>query len=529
MVRKSDSLRQKIAPLSVVRGQQVTATYTEQEIPEYQGNPLIEAMPPLWTMEEVEQMLSYFPHYDPKQRKLASEIRIHLLENAREFFVPQGIHYEIHLSISNMIRRGYIDRNPVLRGVWTGQSGKVEQLADRLQRRAFLRSKARGMSIVGIGGVGKSTAVENILSFYPQVITHTRYKDGDLILKQLVWVKLQCPNDGSLRGMCIGYLQEVDDLLGTNYMSHYSALRRTIDELLLIMARVASNHFQGVIVFDEIQDLSEAKSGGATRMLNFFVQLENTLGIPFILIGTPKAKDLLSGEFRQARRVSEQGDIYWHPMREIAVKERTDEPDKIDPDWNVFVRAMWKYWYLKKDHPLPDNLLEEPVVRTMYEASKGITALVVTIFFLAQRRAIVSGKENLTEGVIRSAVKDNQNLVNRVFERVKGNHHVGRSPRAISDLDHSAWQEHAPAEPDQVKGGTRKSTSRSDSKKAATPQPVVGAKPPRPSGKRGKGSKSAQAFEEGDFRALSAQPDEVAPIGERPLSSNLFGSTDEFS
>lgn len=527
MAKRNDPLRQ-ITPLYVVRGQQVAATYSEQKIPEYRGNPLIEAMPPLWAMEEVEQMLSYFPGFDPKQREWRNEDRIHLLDNAREFFVPQGIHYEIHLSISNMIRRGYIDRNPVLRGMWAGQSAKVEQLADRLQKRAFLRSKARGMSIVGIGGVGKSTAVENILSFYPQVITHTRYKDGDLILKQLVWVKLQCPNDGSLRGMCIGYLQEVDDLLGTNYMRHYSALRRTIDELLLIMARVASNHFQGVIVFDEIQDLSEAKSGGATRMLNFFVQLENTLGIPFILIGTPKAKDLLSGEFRQARRVSEQGDIYWRPMREIAEKERPSEPDEADHDWNVFVRAMWKYWYLKKGHPLPDNLLEEPVVRTIYKESKGITALVVTIFFLAQRRAIVSGKEDLTENVILSAVKDNQNIVNRVFERASENQRFGRSPRAISDLDNSAWQQPDSAKPTRGKGEPSKADSRSDSKKPPIPKPESGSKLVNGSGKRGKAGKTAQTFEKGDFRALSTQPSEANPI-EGTQSDTRFGSADEFS
>jgi AAA domain len=309
MPKKNDPLR-KTAPLSVIRGEQVKATYLEQLIPEYKGNPLLEALPPLWTIEEVTQMLSHYPHYDQDQTKLADEVRLHLLENAREFFIPQGIHYEIHLSISNMLRRGYIDRNPVKLGMWIDQRSKINQLENRLQRRPFLRSKARGLCIVGIGGVGKSTAVENILSLYPQVITHTSYKGQDLILKQLVWVKLQCPSDGSLKSLCINYIEEVDDILGTNYIQRYGVRSRNADQLLLIMARIASIHFLGLIVFDEIQDLSEAKSGGATRMLNFFVQLENTLGIPFVLIGTPKAKALLSGEFRQARRISEQGDIY---------------------------------------------------------------------------------------------------------------------------------------------------------------------------------------------------------------------------
>ncbi|MDT7540969.1 MAG: hypothetical protein QOE33_873 [Acidobacteriota bacterium] len=515
MARRNSSYQQP-PPLSVVRGEQVNATYTDQLIPEYQGNPLIEALPHLWSTEEVEEMLSYYPHYAASQRELASELRLHLLENTREFFIPQGIHYEIHLSISNMLRRGYIDRNPMGRGMWASQPRKVEQLGDRLQRRSFLRSKARGLCIVGVGGLGKSTAVENILSLYPQVITHSRHNAQDLILKQLVWVKLQCPNDGSLRGMCINFIQEVDDIIGTNYVKFYSTRRSTLDELLLSMARVASNHFLGVIVFDEIQDLSEAKSGGATRMLNFFVQLENTLGIPFILIGTPKARALFSGEFRQARRISEQGDIYWRPMKEVADKEEPSAPDMCDPDWDVFVRAMWRYWYLKKEHPLPKNLLKEPSVRTLYEESKGITALVVTIFFLAQRRAITSGVEDLTPKVIRSAVKDNQHFVKHLLMRMQETPQGASSPRAISDLDLSAWLKAVPLK---QKNRNAPISPPADAFPTEMKKEAVSDKssPQRIASKR-KGGKAAQTFDKDDFRAIT---DDKA--------NDSLGSPDEFS
>jgi hypothetical protein len=526
---KIDNPLRQTAPLSVIRGEQVNAIYLDPSVPEYHGNPLIEALPPLWTLGEVEQMLSYFPHYDAQQTTFADEVRIHLLENAREFFIPQGIHYEIHLSISNMLRRGYIDRNPVRLGMWAGQASKIKQLGDRLQRRAFLRSKARGLCIVGLGGIGKSTAVENILSLYPQVITHTKYKEEVLILKQLVWVKLQCPSDGSLRGLCINYLQEVDDILGTSYFNFYGAGRRTVDELLLIMARVASNHFQGVIVFDEIQDLNEAKSGGATRMLNFFVQLENTLGIPFILIATPKSKALLSGEFRQARRISEQGDIYWRPMPEIAEREKPRTPDVVDPDWNDFVRAMWRYWYLKKAHSLPKNLLEEPVARTLYNESRGITALVVTIFFLAQRRAITSGKEDLSENIIKSVVKDNQYFVNLVLDQLREHPKGKRGLRGVPDLDKSAWQapksppsDHRSSDGNEANPANRSqqpTSQYSKEKELSTTKP----------NKRAKSSKSTQTFTDGDFRALSTGSGKVNTDEQLSENSNFFGSTNEFS
>ena len=55
-------------------------------------------------------------------------------------------------------------------------------------------------------------------------------------------------------------------------------------------------------VIDEIQHLNEAYSGGANRMLNFFVQLVNTIWMPVVLVGTPKAQAILTGEFRQALR-----------------------------------------------------------------------------------------------------------------------------------------------------------------------------------------------------------------------------------
>lgn len=527
MAMSSDSTRIG-SPLSIVRGSQVEAAYTEQLIPEYQSNPLVEALPPLWAMEDVERMLSYFPNYDPGQRQLPDEIRLRLLENAREFFIPQGVHYEIHLSISNMLRRGYIDRNPAERGMWPRQAAKMEELRYRLQSRAFLGSKARGLCIVGLSGVGKTTAVENILSLYPQVITHTSYKGQDLILKQLVWVKLHCPSDGSLKGLCLNYLEEVDDILGTNYVSFYGVKRRSIDELLLIMGRVASNHFQGVIVFDEIQDLSDAKSGGAVRMLNFFVQMENILGIPFVLIATPKARALLSGEFRQARRISEQGDIFWRRMSMTTGRSRSKGRPDVDPDWNDFVRAMWRYWYLKKDHQLPKYLLADPVIKTLYDASKGITALVVTIFFLAQRRAIISQIEDLTKNVIESTVHDNQYFVSQVLAQLKEEPQGSRDHGSASDLERPGCQVRRTAAKTDRGDEEEKGQDDTRSPKGRVEETSYTTSPSVKSGKGHNPPKPAATAETLDFRSLKTR---LASEGSPNLSDvdSCFGSIEEFT
>ncbi|WP_290601882.1 hypothetical protein [Janthinobacterium sp.] len=45
------------------------------------------------------------------------------------------------------------------------------------------------------------------------------------------------------------------------------------------MEQIASTYFIGAIFIDELQHLNAAKTGGKDNMLNFFVNLINTIGI----------------------------------------------------------------------------------------------------------------------------------------------------------------------------------------------------------------------------------------------------------
>jgi hypothetical protein len=93
-----------------------------------------------------------------------------------------------------------------------------------------------------------------------------------------------CPPDGSIRGLCLDFFRTVDDLLDTHHYRTYAEGRRTIDELIPSMARVGSMHAIGALAFDEIQFLSEIKSGSKERMLNFFCELTNWVGLPIVFI-----------------------------------------------------------------------------------------------------------------------------------------------------------------------------------------------------------------------------------------------------
>jgi AAA domain-containing protein len=182
-----------------------------------------------------------------------------------------------------------------------------------------------------------------------------------------------------------------------------------LDEMLSEMARVAANHCLGVLVIDEIQRLSQARSGGAERMLNFFVQLVNTIGVPVVLIGTYKALTLFSGEFSQMRRGTGQGDLIWDRMAR-------------DEQWRLFVESLWHFQYTRKRRTLKDD---PSLGDVLYDESQGITDFAVKLYLFAQERAIESGREEVTAAIIRSVAKDKLRLPQGVLEALRlGNQRV---------------------------------------------------------------------------------------------------------
>ncbi len=400
------------------RGRIVKATYRESLIPSYKGNPFIEALPPIWSKEEVVSLLQRYPEYQEEQRAWATELRVHLVRNALKFFEPLPRHIDLEQRISCTIRTGYEARNPCLPGsrsyirdnvetlkstLVSQESVEMEELISTVLLQADPEMTATGFAFIGISGIGKTASLKNILALYPQVIIHSRYHDVDFNRIQVVWLMFECPFDGSIKGLCLNFFQALDSLLGTNYYEHYERKgRATEDEMLQSMARVSLLHGIGVLVFDEIQHLNEAKSGSARRMLNFLGQLVNKVGMPVIPVGTYKATPILGEGFRQARRSAGQGHLFWPAMKE-------------DETWQFFLESLWRYQYTKNPCPLTPELSH-----TLYDVSQGITDLAVKIYMLVQVRAITHGDdESISDAVIRSVAYDSLRFANPILEALR--------------------------------------------------------------------------------------------------------------
>ena len=403
----------------VIRGEREKAVYREPEIPEYFGNPMIEALPPIWTEEETTEELSYFPTYYDSMRKSAKHIRHHLIQNSLRFFSPLDIPIDLERRFSCLIRVGYLDRNPAQMEFWKDVNDRLIDLKksgrNQYQRKRKYRStSASGFFIIGISGIGKSQTIEQILRLYPQILDHNKYKGKNFTYSQLVWLKLDCPFDGSLRGLCYNFFQTIDNLLETTYFQRYAEKARNVDEMIPNMARVAANHCIGVVVIDEIQRLSRSKSGSAKAMLDFFVQIVNTIGIPVVLVGTYKALPILSGAISQMRRGTGQGDLVWDRMQ-------------LDDQWELLMESLWDYQYIENKCAL-DKISQ--LGEVIYEETQGITDLAIKLFMFAQERAITSGQEKLTSAIIRSAARDKFNLLQPALKAFKN-----KDKMALADFE----------------------------------------------------------------------------------------------
>nr|MDQ6119593.1 hypothetical protein [Klebsiella pneumoniae subsp. pneumoniae] len=50
--------------------------------------------------------------------------------------------------------------------------------------------------------------LEQILGCFPDTIEHSQYKNHSIPLRQVVWIKVDCPDDSSVRALCHKILSE---------------------------------------------------------------------------------------------------------------------------------------------------------------------------------------------------------------------------------------------------------------------------------------------------------------------------------
>lgn len=373
-------------------------------LPEYSGNPFIARLPQVMSRSQILSRLRNLPIFDEKERNFPAHLRKHCVLRLSNYFEPIDRHIQFCEKFDMLLRQGYISRNPLTGDYMQRLQNSHERKKLRVsgnQKLEVFESFASSFALIGASGVGKSRTVCRVLSYYDQIIEHKE----PFLLSQIVWIRLDCPSQGSQIQLCRNFFYAIDRLLGTSYQAKYAGKRHALDDMLLSMGHIANLHAIGALIIDEIQFLKNIKNG-SEALLRFFVTLVNTIGIPIILVGTNSALPLLQDNFKEARRANGLGSMIWSPIEN-------------NKTWRHFVNELWKYQWVADFIPITDEIAD-----VLHEESQGIVDILIKLFTLVQMRLISvreasPGKEIITASLIRKVAKEDFLLVRPMLDALK--------------------------------------------------------------------------------------------------------------
>jgi hypothetical protein len=364
-------------------------------LPKYADNPLIAGLPPEQISDQaLNELLSF--HVDvptDETRKLPARSRLFLCEDLRRLQIALDRDFELEVEVATAIREGYVDRMPNPR-YWQNHNREVQAILENARNDHLTLTNSRCLALTGISGGGKTRVGEAILRMYPQVITHDTAKNPLLPLKQVVWIKIDFPSNRSSRALCKRFFKAMGEAVGEPYEQQFG--RGNVDEMLSNMARLAREHFLGLLVIDEIQHAGGQRGTASPSLMRFIITMSNELKMPIMFVGTTKALTELRQRLATIRRLI--GVTY-------------DRFAKNDPDWVYLISQLWEYQYTRTKTEIDEALFD-----TLYDLTQGIIAFAVALFVLAQSREITRGASG--EGDERLDVESFKSVYHDYFKAV---------------------------------------------------------------------------------------------------------------
>lgn len=389
------------------------AHYSTDVPPEYSGNPYVEALPPMMDIKEFFQLIINLPKFDKNYRSQKNIYRNSKLVEIYKYVVPNQYFYDLYCTLWRMLFATYADRNSfdvshvrhqysilllkkVMDETWTGTTGE-----------SFL--------LTAPSGFGKTFMIRRVLQSLTQVIDHTEYKGQTFKQPQVLWIYLKIPSNANRKSLCHLFLEEIDKCVGTSYskdiytgtqIGNYERIFRTIIETYKL----------GLLVVDEMQNLSVSKGGGDQEFLNFFSELSEQWRMGLVLVGTPDIIPTLEKTFTATRRLTSGGDEHYKRF------------EKDDPIWTSLVTALWPYQYVTHPCQLYDEerqITDQKLFDEIYKLTQGIPFVFAFLFIHAQLLVIEKTTERNKEyfGIkeFRKAYNESSQLIKSTIEDIRNN------------------------------------------------------------------------------------------------------------
>lgn len=342
------------------------AKYTKNA--NYHKNPFIEALPPMLAEDQLIRQLSFYPPYQPNDRLLPVEHRLQKLNNIFEVYQPLPITLNLYHQIYCCLLASFAKKDLHMNQ----------------------KNMGRGLTLIGISGAGKTTAINQILNLFPKTIEHHQYFDQPFYCHQINYIRVECPHDASVKGICLSILVEFDQLMDSKYYERAIKSRMSVDGMVIQIIRISC--WIGLLVVDECQNIIGSKNG----ILNFLTQLMNE-GISVIMLGTPQFLPVLQQQFRLIRRANIQ------TMGQLSGEE-----------FGLLLQSFWRYQYTKS------NVLLTPEMSTyIKEKSHAIPDVMAKIYYYVQAEAIECNHESFGVQDIQKAIRKNMSVIENFIDQLQ--------------------------------------------------------------------------------------------------------------
>lgn len=360
----------------------VSAQYNETGIRRFDGNPFIEALPVLESSknEIIDRLRNYPPAATEIDRRKSELVRAAEIGCINEIVYPFAEYKRAGMNLTMNIRESYVARNPCSVQDIQRRHAIATAGSANLPFPTNWASTAKGQTLLGITGSGKTTFANAFSLPYQIVIEHTEYKGRPLVCRQIPWVSVRMSHDATLKSLCLQIFEEIDKILGNTNFKRTASAVRSISQMGLLIAQVATASSIGVILVDEVQNLKAATGKNSVFVLNLFSDIIEKAGVCLVVAGTPLLASVIDENVRNLRKLNSGGQSNFAEMK------------LHDPEFDAFCDTYWNYQFVSK--PVPQ--LTPSIRAAWHRAGGGNPAFTAMAFLLAQRNEI-GGREVVDE------------------------------------------------------------------------------------------------------------------------------------
>lgn len=397
----------------------INAVYRPTGITRFDGNPFIEALPPLEDTKKaiLDRLVNYPPTPTAADLKKGELVRIAESSCANNIVYPFAEYQRAGTHLTVNLREPYVARNPL---AFEDQQRRHAIAASHgeLPFPSNWKSSAKGQSLLGISGSGKTTFADAFSLPYQVVIEHTSYKGSPLVCRQIPWIKIRVPHDATLKSLCLQFFEVVDQILENSQYVTEAKQMRSVARMVMLFAKVATVISLGAVFIDEVQNLKTARGSQAEIVLNLFSEIIEKAGVTLVIAGTPAVEAVIDKSVRNLRKLNSGGQSNFKQM------------PVDDPEFAAFCDKYWEYQFVKK----PKKLTKE--IRHAWHACGGGNPAFTALAFMLAQRSEIGGRELIDDISFQRVAKTDIAILEPAIKAL-----ISGDPQRLRDFDDLLFKE----------------------------------------------------------------------------------------